>query len=563
MAADERLKVVLCWHMHQPWYWDPQSERYELPWVYLHAIKDYADMAAHLEAVPTARAVVNFTPTLLEQLVDYERRITASLAHDTEIRDRLLDALRLPALPPAAAERAALLRACLQANEQNLIQRFPPYARLAELARCCVQSPERAVYVNDQFLADLLVWYHLAWLGETVRQDARVQRLTARAAGYTYEDRIELLTIIGELIAGLIPRYQRLAAGGRVELSVTPYAHPIAPLLIDFTVAREAMPEIALPTDAGYPGGVERARWHIDKAVVVFRHVFGFQPRGIWPAEGGISAPLLKLLDEFGFRWTASGQGVIGHTLSRGGGVALKQQPYRVNGTDAACFFRDDGLSDRIGFAYANWHADDAVSDFIGHLHSVKRLNEHSGNAVVPIIMDGENAWDHYPRNGWYFLNALYRRLSEDPQLELTTFSACIEQGMPVEELSQLVAGSWIYGNFSTWIGETDKNRAWDLLVAAKRAVDAALAEGGWQESDRRQVEQQLAICEGSDWFWWFGPAHARETVAEFDRLFRHQLVKLYRLVRAPPPAELMTPVSLGGAGSGIVGGGTMLPAQR
>lgn len=560
MTSDARMQVVLCWHMHQPWYWDPESERYELPWTYLHAIKDYADMAAHLEAVPAARAVVNFTPTLLEQLADYERRIAASLAHGIDIRDPLLDALRQEQAPTRASERTALLQACLRAHEQHLIQRFPPYARLAELARCCLQSPERSAYVNDRFLADLLVWYHLAWLGETVRQDARVRRLTDKEAGYSHEDRIELLTIMGELIAGLIPRYRRLAANGQAELSVTPYAHPIAPLLIDFTAAREAMPQVMLPGSGSYPGGVERARWHIEKALLVFRHAFGLDPTGCWPAEGGLSEPVLKLLDEFGFRWTASGQGVIGHTLAGEHGRALKQRPYRVNGSRATCFFRDDGLSDRIGFTYASWHADDAVSDFIMHLHRMKEQIEDPASAVVSVIMDGENAWDHYPRNGWYFLNALYQRLSEDPELRLTTFSDCIARAVAVEDLPRLVAGSWIYGNFSTWIGEADKNRAWDLLVQAKHAVDEALAAPGWTAADRLHLEQQLAICEGSDWFWWFGPTHARATVADFDRLFRRQLVKLYRLMRQAPPAELMTPVSRGG--EGVASGGAMLPAQ-
>jgi alpha-amylase/alpha-mannosidase (GH57 family) len=560
MTSAARLKVVLCWHMHQPWYWDPETGRYELPWTYLHAIKDYVDMAAHLEAVPAARAVFNFTPTLLEQLADYEARIAASLATGSDIHDPLLDSLRATRLPVEPQTRTALIRACLRAHEQNLIQRFPAYARLAELGRRCVSTPALCGYLNEEFLADLLVWYHLAWIGETVRADLRVQRLTAKESGYSHGDRIELLTVIGELIAGVIPRYRRLVAAGQAELSVTPYAHPIAPLLIDFTTARETLPDISLPAAVSYPGGVERARWHIDKAMLVFQHVFGFRPRGCWPAEGAVSRALLSLLNEQGFIWAATGQAVMGHSVSRSGGTALFQGPYRCDGASIACFYRDDALSDRIGFTYSHWHADDAVSDLISHLHQIKRQLSEPGGAVVPIIMDGENAWDHYAHNASYFLSALYRRLSEDAELELTTFSDCLEQGIAPAGLPQLVSGSWIYGTFSTWMGDPDKNRAWDLLAEAKHAVDRVLRVSSLPEALRQQVEQQLAICEGSDWFWWFGPHHARETVLDFDRLFRHQLLRLYRLIGVSPPAHLQIPVSGGSAET--QNAAVMLPAR-
>jgi alpha-amylase/alpha-mannosidase (GH57 family) len=557
--SSPRLRVVLCWHMHQPWYWDPFTERYELPWTYLHAIKDYVDMAAHLEAVPAARAVFNFTPTLLEQLNDYESRIDAALAHGTDIRDPLLDCLRAQRLPEEIEARVSLIRACLRANEQNLILRFPTYARLAELARRCLGAPALCMYLNEQFMADLLVWYHLAWMGETVRADPRLRRLLERDSGYTHADRMELLTVIGELIAGIIPRYRRLAASGQAELSVTPYAHPIAPLLIDLTAARDALPDVQLPAAAAYPGGVERARWHIDKALLVFEHVFGYRPQGCWPAEGGVSAPLLAILDEFGFKWSATGQGVMGHSVARAGGESLQTCAYRVPGASVACFHRDDGLSDRIGFTYAKWHADDAVNDLVAQLHNIKRNLHDPQTSVVPIVLDGENAWDHYPQNATYFLSALYRRLSEDPELELSTFSDALRFGVSVQPLPGLVAGSWIYGTFSTWIGEADKNRAWDWLAQAKQAVDEVFAVGALATDVRREVEQQLAICEGSDWFWWFGPLHARETVLEFDRLFRHQLLKLYQLIGVRAPDYLQQPLGAGGGGAAAA---VMLPAN-
>lgn len=559
---DERLKVVLCWHMHQPCYRDPLSGEYALPWTYLHAIKDYVDMAAHLEACPQARAVVNFTPTLLEQLSDYERQIRAYLTDRAPIRDPLLAALGAASYPATDNDRVTLMRACLRAHEQHMVQRFAPYARLAEIARGAVAAPGLCVYLSDQFFADLITWYHLAWLGETVRRnDPRAQGLVQQAQHYTHAQRLEFLAGIGELIRSIVPRYRRLAEGGQIELSVTPYAHPIAPLLIDLGAARDAQPEVALPHAERYPGGEARARWQMEEALRVFNDYFGRRPDGCWPAEGGVSRRTLELMGEMSFAWAASGQGVLGHSTQRFHVTAPPQRPYRIQGAGPACFFRDDGLSDLIGFQYAKWHADDAVADFVGHLHAIRRACREPGRSVVAVIMDGENAWDHYHSNGWYFLGALYRRLSQDAHLELTTFGDCLRADMPVEVLPDLVAGSWIYGTFSTWIGEADKNRAWDLLCAAKQAVDRALSDRALGEEERRAIDRQLAICEGSDWFWWFGPHHSRETVCEFDRLFRRHLLSLYRMAGAAPPADLDVPMTQGRDQGAPFG--TMLPAKE
>jgi alpha-amylase/alpha-mannosidase (GH57 family) len=546
-AMDGKLKVVLCWHMHQPCYRDPLSDEYVLPWTYLHAIKDYVDMAAHLEACPAARVVVNFTPTLLEQLTDYERQIAAYLGGGTAIRDPLLAALGASGYGGQDEDRIDILRACLRAHEQNQIQRHPAYARLVGIARGAVAAPGVCAYLSDQFFADLLVWYHLAWLGESVRRsDARAQALVQQGQHYTRSQRLEFLAGIGELIRSIVPRYRRLMESGQVELSVTPYAHPIAPLLIDRTVTREAMPEVALPQAPQYPDGEARARWHVQESIRVFESYFGRRPAGCWPAEGGVSARTLEVLGEAGFAWVASGQGVLGNSARRFQALAPPQRPYRVHDAGPACFFRDDGLSDLIGFQYAKWHADDAVANLAGHLHNIRRTCNDASRSVVAIILDGENAWDYYPANGWYFLSALYRRLAQDPHLDMNTFSDCLASGMPVETLPGLVAGSWIYGTFSTWIGELDKNRAWDLLDAAKLAVDRHLASAPVGDGERRAIERQLAICEGSDWFWWFGPHHARDTVAEFDGLFRRHLLALYRMMGIAPPPDLDVPMAQG-----------------
>ena len=566
-TGDARLKVVLLWHMHQPQYRDPTSGAYQLPWTYLHAIKDYTDMVAHLEALPSARAVVNFAPLLLEQIADYARQVQGFLNNGLAILDPALAALVQPALPAGAEQRALLAKACLRANEARMINRFPAYRRLADMAAWLTQHPDATEYMSNQFFADLLVWYHLAWLGESVRrQDARVKRMLDKESGYTLHDRRELLTVIGELLSGLISRYARLAERGQVELSVSPYAHPILPLLLDFQSAHDAMPGAALPLLPQYPGGVERARWHIREGIETFRRHFGFAPAGCWPSEGAVSREALRLLAEAGFTWAASGEGVLRNSVTKSGHAvhAVKEawlhRPYSVADTGITCFFRDDGLSDLIGFTYATWHADDAVNDLVHHLESIAACCKEHPEHVVSIIMDGENAWEHYPENAYYFLSALYRRLAEHPRLELTTFSDCLkDSAIKPLPLHALAAGSWVYGTLSTWIGDPDKNRGWDMLGDAKRAFDAAASRLPAEQLARAGM--QLAVCEGSDWFWWFGGDNPAATVADFERLYRQHLTSLYQLLGAEPP-EYLAQVFTHGRGA-PAHGGVMRPGKE
>lgn len=556
--------------MHQPEYRDLVHGTYQLPWAYLHAIKDYVDMAALLEENPGARCVVNFAPVLLDQLADYAQQTRAHLNDSGLLRDPLLAAIDQPVLPVRPEHRLELIRACLRANKGRLIHRFPVYHRLAEMAQWTEQHPDTVMYLGEQYLIDLLVWYHLAWLGETVkRQDARVERLIEKGSGFTLHDRRELLEVIDKLLNGLIGRYRALADRGQIELAMSPYAHPIVPLLLDMQCAREAMPHAPMPALTQYPGGDARARWHIEKGLQTFERYFGRRPQGCWPSEGSVSAPTLALLNEYGFRWAASGEGVLRQSVHHAGldthqRDAWMHKPYKVTGAgDTACFFRDDGLSDLIGFTYADWHGDDAANNLVHHLENIARAVP-GRNAVVSIILDGENAWEHYPNNGYFFLSSLYQRLSDHPLLELTTYSDYLDDHASrssVGRLPALISGSWVYGTLSTWIGDKDKNRGWDILGEAKRVYDASLFTGYLPRAQLENLEWQLAACEGSDWFWWFGDYNPADTVSDFERLFRLHITNLYHMLGEEAPTTLSRAVSHGGGAPAR--GGAMRPGQE
>ncbi|MDH3638916.1 MAG: glycoside hydrolase family 57 protein, partial [Gammaproteobacteria bacterium] len=400
---------------------------------------------------------------------------------------------------------------------------------------------------------DLLVWYHLAWLGETIRgQDSRVQRLIKKARQFDADDRCQLTQVLAEVLGGIIPRYRGLAEAGQIELSMTPYAHPMLPLLADFESAREAMPDVPLPKGA-YPGGIERTRWHLEAGLALFERMFGCRPAGCWPSEGGISDAILPMLTEYGFQWIASGQGVLGNSLKLSNhdtdNGAWPYRPYRLGNLPLFGFFRDDGLSDAIGFTYSDWHGEDAVADLVHHLEEIASKLDAPQAHVVSIIMDGENAWEHYPKNGAYFLDHLYQALSDHPVLKATTYSEFLEHhGGGAHELARVCAGSWVYGTFSTWIGDHDKNRAWDILVESKQAFDEVVASQVLSPEKQEQLERQLAICEGSDWFWWFGDYNPVESIEDFSNLYRQHIRNLHRMLGRPVPAGLDSPFGSGGA---------------
>lgn len=560
MSAKEPLNVVIYWHMHQPEYRDFHTGKYHLPWTYLHTIKDYVDMAAHLEANPDARAVVNFTPTLLEQIDDYAKQFEDYSKESSAFRDPMLEALVSPAQPQNTEQRLILVQQCLRANEDRLIQRYPSYQRLATLAKHLEQHPESTIYIDDQYLSDLVVWFHLAWMGETVRRnDPRIKRQLKKAENFSIHDRIELAQVMGELIGGIINRYRLLAESGQIELSVTPYAHPIMPLLLDIESAREAMPDVSLPTITSYPGGEQRCRWHIEKGLEVFQQHFGFTPAGCWPSEGSVSESTARLLSEYGFRWLASGGTVLHNSLSKAVNNPLKENEcihrrFQYDDVSTSCFFRDDGLSDLIGFTYSEWHADDAVANLTHHLENIAENCQPHENSIVSIILDGENAWEFYPENGYHFLDSLYQTLSKHPDINLTTYSSFLDQQPQARPLEHIVAGSWVYGTFSTWIGDADKNHGWDMLIDAKKTFDQVISSGALDDKHRKDAEKQLAICEGSDWFWWFGDYNPAESVNDFDYLFRMQLCNLYLLLSIEPP-EYLTKSFTHGSGHPAMGG--------
>jgi alpha-amylase/alpha-mannosidase (GH57 family) len=575
----KQLDLVFLWHMHQPDYRDhgatvtgekvPEGTQsagagdtatgeFVLPWVYLHAMKDYVDMAAHLERHPTIRCVVNFVPVLLDQIEDYAQQFASG-----QFRDPLLRMLATADLERIdAADRRLLLGTCFRSNHVTMLAPFPHYKRLHDIFLLLSEEGESTYsYLSGAYFSDLVTWYHLAWTGESERRrNPLLARLMSQGEGYGAADRRALLDSIGELIGGLIPRWRALAERGQVELSSTPQTHPLSPLLLDFKVARESLPGAPLPFNAAYPGGRSRVIAQIEAARRSHARHFGATPIGMWPAEGAVSEEFVRHLAASGCRWIASGEGVLHNSLAASAVTDPRAafHPWRLaKAPGLNLFFRDERLSDLIGFDYAKWHGRDAAQHLVNQLEAILDGAAEGETPVVSIILDGENAWEHYPYNGYYFFDDLYELLAAHPRIRTTTYADLLARPSPpvAAELPRLTAGSWVYGTLSTWIGDDAKNRAWDLLCEAKQSCDRVLASGRLDAKEAGAVEEQLAICESSDWFWWFGDYNPSAAVASFDSLYRRNLARLYRLLQLVPPAQLDTPIC---AGSETASGGSM-----
>lgn len=558
------VDLVFLWHMHQPDYRDYSSGEFVLPWTYLHATKDYSDMAYHLERHPKVHVVMNFVPILLDQLDDYVNQFSTG-----QFRDPLLRLLgHEEGVELSAEHRQLVLDACFRSHHTKMVEPYPAYKRLSELFNRLQADGEVALsYLSDQYMADLLTWYHLAWCGESVRREhALVARLLSKAEGFNYNDRKQLLDLIGEVISGIIPRYRKLAESGQIEISATPHYHPLAPLLIDFASAKEAMPDAPMPQSPKYPGGKERVAAHIRKAKKSHAARFGEEPKGMWPAEGSISNSTLSVMAEEGCGWAASGEGVLVNSINKlQQGLPSRSEylyrPYRLakGAKNLCCFFRDDRLSDLIGFEYSQWHGSDAANHFIEQIEEIAQQVSTRESPIVSVILDGENAWEYYPYNGFYFLDQLYTKLESHAYIHTNTYrdylkSTTSRSSEKPQSLPNIVAGSWVYGDFSTWIGSKDKNLAWDLLCAAKQSYDSVISSEKLSLAEQEAAEKQLCSCESSDWFWWFGDYNPSSSVSSFDRLFRHNLSELYRLLKLPPPSNLSIPISQGSVNTEVSG---------
>jgi len=525
--------LILYWHFHQPCYVDPAGGRATMPWVRLHGIKDYWGMAALLEEFPGIRCAFNFVPSLLDQI---------EACVGGEASDEYEELARRPVADYSEADRRRALEVFFHAHWDRMVRVHGRYGELLEKRAPWKRSPaEASTDFTGGELRDLATWFTLAWYHPlAVERDPGLRELVAKGRDFSEAEKLYVLDRQRRVLAEIVPMYRRLAARGQVELTTTPYYHPILPLLADMSCARVSMPGVRLPR--GWRRLEEDARRHLRRAVESHTERFGSPPAGCWPSEGSLSEAVIPLLAEAGFRWTATDEEILAYSLGRGMKREELYRPYRLDlaGGAVDAIFRDRALSDAIGFVYHGWHDQEAAArDFVSRARA-------TGGQPVTAILDGENAWEYYPGGGVPFLRAFYAELSRAAgRNEIrTVLPGEFLAANPGRRLEKLWPGSWINHDFYIWAGHRDDRRAWEYLFSVREDLERFATEAGVDEEAVDRAWESLYAAEGSDWFWWYGDDHDSGNDDAFDALFRSHLAGVYRALGKPRPDFLSTPIA-------------------
>ena len=573
--------------MHQPDYRDMNGE-FMLPWVYLHAIKDYIDMPLNIAANPGMKANINITPVLIDQWQDYNYRIENALEEKKEdkavnmLPDRFLRPLLLKTLDrnDDGDIRLWMSDHYRWANYEQMVSRFDDYKILYDLASSGVSRH----YLNDAFYFDFCVWFHLSWCGEWMKKyDPVINYFIRKGSNFTFDDRRLLLKRLLEWMkyglslygfpavkGGHAPvsfpeypdmleksRLEELSAKkkGEYEVTFSPHYHPIIPLLLDVHCGGVAAQMTGITYEPvyieKYSGGLESAKRHLDSLNEYYRSGKD-KIRALWPSEGALSSESLDLINEYDINICASGEELLSSSIGvdahkpafmQGKNIIPLYKVYKWKNTGLKIIFRDSGLSDLIGFTYAKWRGDDAANNLTDKLNSIDDFDK---DAVVSIILDGENAWEYYYENGFYFLNDLYSLLSSSVKINPMLLNEVFDMhdaGGSIK-LDYIMPGSWVNGNLRMWVGEEQKNKAWALLNEAKNALRDSIQKGTLNENGVKTALKNLMAAEGSDWFWWLGHDSPLFSQSSMEKIFRDFLKNIYLTAGMPIPEKLFESLS-------------------
>lgn len=521
-----------------------------MPWVRLHGTKDYIGMALHIQEVPEFHCTINLVPSLVVQIQRY--------VHGGS--DRHLDVSRLPADALSEEDAQYVLNHFFMANEASMIRPFARYHELHQRRGFGRETTEQAVSrFSADDLRDLQVWNNLTWFHELLfEQDDELRKFREKGKGWTEDEKLWLLTKQQEILGRIIPLHMELAEGGQVELTTTPFYHPILPLLWDKKSAREAMPNCPMPRYV--QSYKEDAIEQIQRAVTFHTEVFGISPRGMWPSEGSVSQEIIAAITDSGIEWIATDEEILSHSMDhfiqRDGSGHINRpemlfRPWKVEhqGKSLQIIFRDHGLSDLIGFHYQRNDPRWAADDLLGKVKDIgQSVAAHAPGtpALVPIILDGENCWEYFSDGGVGFLRNLYRQAARDASVVPVKVSEHLAQHPASHKIARLFAGSWINHDFYIWIGHQEDRDAWDLLHLTREFLKKAEKNKKIPREAIRRAWDELLIAEGSDWYWWYGDDHHSGQDELFDELFRRHLQNVYTLVGETPPSVLLKPVARG-----------------
>lgn len=533
-------RILFLWHMHQPLYLDPLTNEMVLPWVRLHGIRGYYDIPHMAGLFPEIRQTVNLVPTLLDQI-------------DALASGAVVDSYQMLSLKPASElslqDKIFMARNFFSCAYDTMIKPYPRYLFLWQKVHSRQPSTD-AEYerilgqMNSQDFLDLQMWFNLTWFGYGARvRYPAVEEWIQKGGQFTEANKKELFDLQHKILTELLPLYGDLARKGVIEITTSPYFHPILPLLVSTNTAKRSRPNAVLPEEFAYPGD---AKLQIELALKRHEEIFGIRPRGMWPSEGSVSPEIVRIASGLGLEWMASDEDILRISREMAHMTEGSQyEPYEVEseGAKIRMVFRDRNLSDRIGFSYARYNGTEAASDLLRQMEQVaKKEGDQGRTAVIPIILDGENPWEAYSDGGFHFLKTLFEHLTTHPSFRTDTVSGALAK-CPARPIGTLATGSWINHDFRIWVGHPEDNKGWNFLLETRKAFEKASREGRVAPEALERARRELFAAEGSDWFWWYGDDFKSLQSAEFDRLFRIHQQNVYRFLGLPAPVLLNEPI--------------------
>ena len=532
----KKLSLAIYWHMHQPVY--EIEGTYLMPWSRLHAVKDYLDMALFLDRYPNLKLNFNVVPALMDTVIDY-----CNGKHDIHSELTITDVETMP-----DEEKAFVLNNFFSPKFETMLYKSENYKNLYQ-KRYAKDFCDLKDFDNRE-LSDLMALFNLVWIDPIhFNRYPRLQELWNKQYNYTLEDRVEIIEIQRQIMREIIPTYRKFIAEGRIELSTSPYYHPVLPILADIKNAtKSVMTTEGLPSSLGM---LEDARLQIKKALDRVEEILGARPKGIWPPELCIGAKTLDLLAKEGVSWTVSDEGILSDSINFDfirdfkGNLSdpyhlLKVYEYQTKTNPINIIFRDRSIPNLINFEYAGIDSKMAASDLYDKIKVMqnKLLVSPDEEHLLTIALDGENCWENYQNDGNDFLNNFYTLLENDETLETTLVSDYIEKDKHKKTLTKIHSGSWIDKTFQYWIGEPTKNKAWTYLKEAKDTFENFAKEN--KDNPLIAVAQrELLIAEGSDWFWWYGEPNNSGQDFVFDYMFRERLKNIYLSLNLQYPEYL------------------------
>jgi alpha-amylase/alpha-mannosidase (GH57 family) len=542
------FNVTLLWHMHQPYYVNTLTKTAMMPWVRLHCVKGYLDMIDLVHRYPELRVNFNFTPVLVKQIIELKEKKVIDLWESWS--------RKAPELL-TVEEKARILENFFKINWDNLIFPHPRYRQLLEIRGRnydLTSLADSVKHFTDRDYRDLQTWYNLAWCGFSAeKRYPELKQFKQKGCDFTEEEKHRVLDIHHEILGSVLQIYREAQEQGQIEITTTPFFHPIMPLVYDTDIAKRSLPGRSMPERFSAPDDV---RAHLKLAQEQHEKVFGRKARGLWPSEGSVCPEIMPLLQEAGIEYFCTDEGVLFRSLQedpawRGQMVdhleLFHAWDIHCQGAKLKSIYRERPLSDFIGFNAARNTAVGAADYLIHHLEHIAEISTHPHGALC-LALDGENAWEAFPDGGEQFLSLFYERMLASLKFKTRRLGDYMDESNNLPVLTHLHSGSWINSDFDIWIGDAEENQAWEWVSKTREFLIKELATKSISQENKEQAWEEIYAAEGSDWFWWYGPDFQTDCDFLFDELFRTHLKNVYILLGVEPPKYLEIPICLGGS---------------